>query len=78
MDIDLYGIDASDVELKACGGNLGSGMETCVAFAPLPGQDDAYILGDTKPGSGGAMLRFTGEELTSFFDRWTQDRNPVA
>lgn len=75
---DLYGVDASGVELKACGGNLQSGMESCVAYAPLPGQDDAYILGDTKAGGGGATLRFTGTELTDFFSRWSQERNTAV
>lgn len=75
---DLYGVDASGVELKACGGNLQSGMESCVAFAPLPGQDDAYILGDTKAGGGGATLRFTGAELENFFSRWSQERPSAA
>jgi hypothetical protein len=78
MTVNLYDLDATGVQMKDCGGNLQSGMESCVAFAPLPGQDDAYIVGDTKLGDAGPTLRFTGAELEQFFSRWSHDRPHTA
>ena len=77
--VGLYAVDTTGIVMKDCGGNLQSGsMETCVAFAPLPGVADAYVLGDTKPESGGATLRFIGAELRSFIERWTTEHGPNA
>ena len=77
--IDLYAVDTTGVEMKDCGGNLQSGsMETCVSYAPIPGVADAYILGDTKPESGGATLRFTGAELRPFIERGTAEHGDSA
>ena len=35
MKSDLYEIDSAGVEMKACGGNLQSGVESCVEYAQL-------------------------------------------
>ncbi len=74
--IDLYALPADDVELlPRCGGNLTGTLETCVTIGDLPGVDEAFLLGDNKPGSPDLALRFTGEELDAFAQRWMKDRN---
>ncbi|GIE94065.1 DUF397 domain-containing protein [Paractinoplanes rishiriensis] len=78
MTVNLYELPTDGVQLKDCGGNLQSGMESCVSFAPLPGATDAYLIGDTKPESNGATLRFTGDEIRSFVERWTRDANAIT
>lgn len=78
MYLDLYAIDASGVQMKDCGGNLQSGMESCVSYAPLPGVTDAYVIGDTKLGDASPTLRFTGDEMRAFINRWTQENGPAA
>src|SRR4051812_21555222 len=65
----LYDLDATDAVLASCGGNLGTGVETCVAYGPLPGADDAIILGDTKLGDQSPLLRFTRAEIGNFIER---------
>ncbi|WP_250575397.1 DUF397 domain-containing protein [Nonomuraea sediminis] len=63
--MDLYTKDPGPLEFRRmCGGNNnedGEG-ESCVEIAPLPGENDAFALRDSKnPGAG--TLRFTGAEL---------------
>ncbi|MET8277433.1 DUF397 domain-containing protein [Micromonospora sp. NPDC005174] len=66
--LDLYEVDASGVNLrKLCGGGITNTMESCVAAAILPGSEDAIILGDSKLGADTPTLRFTHDELDSFF-----------
>ncbi|MEU4155659.1 DUF397 domain-containing protein [Actinoplanes sp. NPDC026670] len=66
---DLYAIDASGVNLrKLCGGGITNTMESCVAAAILPGDEDAIIIGDSKLGADSPTLRFTRGELKNFFD----------
>jgi hypothetical protein len=77
-EVDLYALDADGVEMKACGGNLQSGMESCVSYAPLPGVGDGFVVGDTKPESGGVTLRYSGDELDAFARRWMRDRGLTA
>ncbi len=69
--LDLYALPAEDVEMTAmCGGNLQSGMESCVTIGRIPGTDDAFLIGDNKDGAPGTHLRFTGAELSEFVKRW--------
>lgn len=71
---DLYAIDAAGLELqKACGGNLQGSNETCVAFAALPGTEDAYVIADSKLGTASPKLRFTGNELRALMDQLPED-----
>ncbi|MFG1882919.1 DUF397 domain-containing protein [Micromonospora sp. NPDC049102] len=66
--LDLYEVDASSVNLrKLCGGGITNTMESCVAAAILPGSENAIILGDSKLGADTPTLRFTRDELDSFF-----------
>lgn len=71
MREDLYEIDAGDVELtKFCGGGITDTMESCVAAARLPGSEDAFIIGDSKLGSGSPTLRFNKTELDNFIEAY--------
>ncbi|MFI6759114.1 DUF397 domain-containing protein [Micromonospora sp. NPDC050417] len=67
--VNLYEVDASSVNLrKLCGGGINNlSMESCVAAAILPGNPDAYIIGDSKLGADTPTLRFTRQELNNFF-----------
>jgi hypothetical protein len=72
----LYALPADGVEMVAmCGGNLQSGMESCVTVGKLPGVDEAFLIGDSKVDGPGTLLRYTGEELDAFAKRWTAERN---
>jgi hypothetical protein len=80
MEPNLYDLAVSpdDVDLTTyCGGNLGSGMETCLVVGKIPGTDDSFIVGDNKQGAGDP-LRMTGPELDNFALRWVQDRGLSA
>jgi hypothetical protein len=74
----LYDLDATDAVLAACGGNLGTGMETCVAYGPLPGADDVILLADTKLGDQSPLLRFTKAEIDNFIERFQADKGTTA
>ncbi len=76
MQKNLYAVPVNaDVALvPLCGGNLQGGMESCVTIGQLPGVDDAFLIGDNKPGSPDIALRYTGDELDKFATRWVADR----
>jgi hypothetical protein len=68
-EANLYDIDTTGLKLKKlCGGGITSSMESCVAAVRLPGDEDAYMIGDTKLGAGTPTLRFTQAELRTFVD----------
>jgi hypothetical protein len=67
----LYSIDTSRVNLrKLCGGGITNTMESCVAAAILPGDQDALIIGDSKLGADSPTLRFTRTELDNFVEAY--------
>jgi hypothetical protein len=75
MSDDLYQVPSGGAEFtRYCGGNLQSENESCVELARIPGTDSAFILRDTKPGSAGTALRFTGDELDNFVRGYAAER----
>jgi hypothetical protein len=75
MNDDLYQMPSGGAEFtRYCGGNLQSENESCVELARIPGTASAFIVRDTKQGSAGQELRFTGQELDNFVRGYAAER----
>ncbi|MDF5751448.1 hypothetical protein [Spongiactinospora sp. TRM90649] len=68
MSADLYVIPIEGIAMTApCGGNNnedGEG-EACLIIGRIPGEPDAYLIGDSK-NSDTTPLRFFGSELRAW------------
>ncbi len=70
---EMYGADLSGADFTRCGGNLGGNLESCAAFARIPGQPGRYAIRDADLGEASPTLCLTEGEIKSLMKMLSDD-----